>query len=290
MKRLPLASFVALFVLSAFGTSALAADAVLLRYQYKQGEKLRYHMMMKQNMTLTSSLNPNAPQKAGSKMEVDFFHKTKGSQAELKQVEMGFERVVATVEMGGQQIPVPGIDEMSKIGMTFDMDGRGQMTKVELVGAEQVGPQAAQIANEMKKSLAQNALVFPEKKVARGESWTITQKVPTRLPGASGDMVPMTVKTVYKYVGMEKHKDRQVARIDTVIKVSLHGKGQQMGVPIQTDLEGAGDGVAYFDVARGQLFESSADFLVKGKVSGSSKGQPVTTDMKIDMKVTMGLK
>lgn len=278
----PVAAALLLFALPAFG------GPQTLRYKFDQGASHKYRMVLDQTMDMNSSVAPGVTQTMKTHMDVDFTHKVIEPTPNGARMEIGFTRMDAKAEFGGNEMPVPGMDEISKAKLELDMTARGEMKNVELKNTEGLSPQAQQIALEMKKSIAQNALVFPDKALNPGQTWTTEQDVPTNM-GAGQDLM-MKVVSAYKFTGMTKHLGRQAARIETKVKISLHGKTTQMDVPIQADLDGAGEGTAWFLPDEGQMLHTQADFKIDGQVVGTQQGRELTTKMKIGMKVDMKLK
>ncbi len=263
-------------------------EAQTLRYKFDEGASHKYRMVLDQTMDMNSSVAPGVTQTMKTHMDVDFTHKVLKPTPDGARMEIGFDRMDAKAEFAGNEMPVPGMDEISKAKLELDMSTRGEMKNIELKNTEGLGPQAQQIAREMKKSIAQNALVFPDKPLAPGQTWTTEQEVPTNM--GSGKDLLMKVKSTYKFTGMAKHLGRQAARIETKVVISLHGKTTQMDVPIQADMDGSGKGTAWFLPDVGQMLHTQADFKIDGQVIGTQQGRQLTTKMKIGMKVDMKLK
>lgn len=273
--------------LSLLAAPALAEGPVQLRYKFAKGLKLSYQMQIAQGMELQSSTSPE-PQQMKTAMDVDFHQKVLAVKPAGAEIEFGFDKVAAEAELGGQRMPVPQMESLDQVVLRARMSERGKMEALEVHNADALPPEAQKMAVEMKKSIAQNALVFPEGPLKKGASWEVEQRVPTQLGG--GPALEMRVQSKYTYAGMEEHLGRQAARIETRVQVSLHGETTQMGVPVKADMEGAGDGQAWFLPEKGQLLHTRTEFLIKGKVVGEQEGQQMTTRMKIDTKAEMRLR
>ncbi len=267
---------------------ALPAGQVELRYKFAEGQKLSYRMTQEQDMEVTSSMIPGSPQKLATRLEVDMYQKVLAGRKGGARVEVGFERVDARAQFAGNSIPVPGMDEITRVRLELDMTDRGETSKVELHDADKVGPQARQIAHDMKKSIAQFTLVLPDEPIEPGETWSVTQEIPARLGGAKDLM--MKVESTNKFVGMEKQRGKRAARIDTKLKISLHGKTEQMGTPMKADMDGSGSQTSWFLVKQGHMLRVKAEFEIEGAVTGSSQGTSFSTRYKIGTKVDMNLK
>ena len=169
----------------------------------------------------------------------------------------------------------------------IEAENSRQREKIILIPSESLTPQAKQMATELQKSWSQNSLVFPEKPIGPGATWTINRELPTSM--GDGSLVTK-VSSKYKFVGMEKHQGKNTARIDSDVKVSLHGTATQMGIPMKTDMEGTGKGTTWFLVDEGKMLHTNADVKVGGTVNGQQAGQNFSTEMNIDMKMDIKLK
>lgn len=288
MSRAQLRSACLVFGTLVLSQAALAEGPYQLRYRFPEGLRLVYRMVLDQTTEMTASTHPGPAQKMGTRMDVDLYHKVIAPAGDGARMEIGFERVEAKVELGGNRLPVPGMEEIDRLKMALTMSSRGQMSAVNLIDADKLGPQAQRITQEMKKSIAQNALVFPDKPLMPGEGWSSEQRVPTNL--GSGQDLMMDVKSSYKLVGIERQAGKSIARIETQVALSLHGKTEQMGMPIQADLEGSGTGVALFLIDAGQMLQTQASFAIQGQISSQNQGQQATTGLKIAMQVDLKLK
>jgi hypothetical protein len=271
------------------GASARAEEPVELRYRFQPQMKLVYRMLLDQTTEMSGGPAAGAPQKMGTHMDVDFYHKVLEPVGSGARMEIGFERVDAKVELGANKFPVPGLEEISKLRMGLEMTARGEMKNVTLQNAGDLSAQSKQIAEEMKKSIAQNSLVFPDQALRVGQSWSTDQKVPASL-GGGGQELLMDVKSRYTLAALEQKDGKRVARIATRVNLALHGQTVQMGVPIQADLEGSGEGLAWFWIEQGRLLQSQAEFKIRGQISGDNQGQKSTTGLAIGMRVDMKLK
>jgi hypothetical protein len=267
---------------------AFAGGPVKLRYKFKQGESLNYTMVMNQDMNITSEAMPGAPQKIDMVMNIDMYQKATKVKADGAQVEVGFTKFDAKMMMGGNEIPIPGMDAMKKLRMSMHMNSRGEMGEPELVNPDEVDATVKQMAQSMKKTMSQNSLVFPEKPLKPGDSWTTEQDLPADLPGAPD--LKMKLKGKYTYTGTKKVKGKLCANIRADVKLSLHGKAETNGVPVQADMDGSGSGENLFAIQEGQMVSSTASFNIGGSVVASAGGQKMATKLKMAVKLDMKLK
>ncbi len=266
---------------------AAAGGPVLFQFKYQKGSVSNYSMDMSQQMQMTTSLSPGATQKIGTSMKAEFSQKVKSFKNGKAALEIGFQKLDAQAQVGGSPMPIPGLDGFTKIKIEMNADTRGQTSDVKVLNTDSLTPQAKQMASELQKSWAQNSLVFPAKPIAPGASWSIDREVPTAVGGTS---LATKVSSKYKFIGMEKHMGKTAAKIDTNVKVSLHGTATQMGIPMKTDMDGSGKGTTWFLVDEGKMLHAEADIVVKGTVKGQQSGQSFNTNMNIDMKMDIKLK
>lgn len=266
---------------------ATAAGPIKLRYKFKKGESLDYRMVMDQDMDITSEAMPGMGQKISMKMIIEMYQKTLETKPKGAKVEIGFKKFDAEMEMGGNKMPIPGMESMKKLRMTMDMSDRGEMGEPELVNPDEVGQQARQMAEQMKKSMNQNSLVFPDKALKPGDTWTFEQDIPAELPGAPD--LKMKLKSKFKLVGIEKVKGKMCAKVRADVNLSLHGEASQGGVPLKADMEGSGSGENLFAIKEGKMISSEANFNVAGDVVASAQGQKVATKLKMGVKLKMDL-
>jgi hypothetical protein len=293
-------------ILIAVAAGVLAAEPLLLRYQFKIGQTLTCGMVMDQSTEVASSLTPGAPQKYTTRMEVEVYQKPTALKPGAAALEIGFNRFTAEMTMGGQKVPLPVVDDLKKIRLSLQIGERGQMSEAALQNPDELSEQARQLAGSMAKSMTQNAMVFPEKPVGVGESWSADQEVPAQIPGAAGLM--MQVKSTYRLAAVETVRGLSCAKITTEIKLSLHGKAESAGLPLQVDLEGGGQGNNLFDLKNGRMVSSQASISLSADLHTSVPGpsepesakpkdpapakpaQDVSTRLKIDLKLAMNLK
>jgi hypothetical protein len=172
-----------------------------------------------------------------------------------------------------------------KIKMHMEL---GKMDEPKIVNAAELDATVKQMAEQMKKSMSQNSLVFPEKGIPVGGSWDMDTEIPANLPGAPD--LKMKFKSKYKLLGFTKCKGGQCAKIQAKVSVGLHGKAESAGVPTQADMDGTGEGVNLFDVKRGIMVKSEAKMNIGGDVTASAQGQKVSSKIKMGIDLKMDLK
>jgi hypothetical protein len=272
----------------AFASPALAGGPTKLRYKFKKGQNLKYGMVMDQAMDITTDAAPGFAQKIKMHMDVGMYQKVTGVETGAAVLEVGFTKFDAVMEMGGNKMPIPGSEGFKKMRMSMRMTELGKMDEPKIVNADELDATVKQMAEQMKKSMSQNSLVFPENAIPVGGSWNMDTEIPANLPGAPD--LKMKFKSSYKLLGFEKCKGGQCAKIQAKVAVALHGKAESSGVPTQADMDGTGEGVNLFDVNRGIMVKSEAKMTIGGDVTASAQGQKVSSKIKMGIDLNMDLK
>jgi hypothetical protein len=221
-------------------------------------------------------------------MDVEMYQKATKLQKRGALLEVGFTKFKGDMSMGGPKMPIPGIEDMTKLRMSMQMSDRGEMTDPKLLNPDDINTQMKQVADSMRNSLTQNSLVFPEKGLSPGDTWSIEQDLPPPIPSAE-DM-KMKLKSVYKLVSIDQVQGKPCAKISADVKLSLHGDADQGGVPVRADMEGTGTGTNLFFVDDGKMLSSDAKFNVGGSVVATAQGQKVATKLKMDVDLKLKLK
>ena len=147
-------------VLVALALQTLATDEVLLRYKYKKGDRIPYHMVIDQHLEVENSLIPDSGRKMGSRLKVDFFHHVLLNEGNRFQVEMGFDKFEAAASVGPTPVPLPGLAEIEKIKLQMNMSDRGKMEDVRLLNSAVVGQNAQRFAEQIRTSLPAKCSYF----------------------------------------------------------------------------------------------------------------------------------
>jgi len=282
--RIPVACVLAL----AFGTLALAGGPVKLRYKFKKGQNLKYGMVMDQAMEITTDAAPGFAQKIKMRMDVGMYQKVTAVEKAAAVLDVGFTKFDAIMEMGGNKMPIPGSEGFKKMRMSMRMTELGKMDEPKIINADELDQTVKQMAEQMKKSMSQNSLIFPENLIPVGGSWDMDTEIPANLPGAPN--LKMKFKSKYKLLGFAKCKGGRCAKIQAKVTVSLHGKAESSGVPTQADMDGSGEGVNLFDVKRGIMVKSEAKMTIAGDVTATAQGQKVSSKIKMAIDLKMDLK
>jgi hypothetical protein len=288
MKSRNLRILVACVLTLAFSSVALAGGPVKLRYKFTKGQNLKYGMVMDQAMDISTDAAPGFAQKIKMHMDVGMYQKVTGVETGAATLEVGFTKFDAVMEMGGNKMPIPGSEGFKKMRMSMRMTELGKMDEPKIVNAAELDQTVKQMAEQMKKSMSQNTLIFPEKAIPVGGSWNMDSEIPANLPGAPD--LKMKFKSAYKLLGFAKCKTGKCAKIQAKVTVSLHGKAESSGIPTQADMDGSGEGVNLFDVKKGIMVASDAKMTIGGDVTATAQGQKVSSKIKMGIDLKMNLK
>lgn len=272
----------------AFSSAALAGGPVKLRYKFEKGQNLKYGMVMDQAMDISTDAAPGFAQKIKMHMDVGMYQKVTGVETGAAILEVGFTKFDAIMQMGENKMPIPGSEGFKKMRMSMRMTELGKMDEPKIINADELDATVKQMAEQMKKSMSQNTLVFPEKAIPVGGSWNMDMEIPANLPGAPD--LKMKFKSSYKLLGFAKCKTGQCAKIQAKVTVGLHGKAESSGIPTQADMDGSGEGVNLFDVNKGLMVSSDAKMQIGGDVTATAQGQKVSSKIKMGIDLKMDLK
>jgi hypothetical protein len=282
------------------GTSpALAQDE--LRWKLKEGTKLDYEMVT--DMTIGAEGGPLGAQTIVVNQEMDMTWDVVGVNEEgdalikqkFEQIKMkmtlppplgGFEYDTKSdaAPAGPVAMLAPVFKKMTESEFELTMTPRGEIKDVkipdEVSKMLQNNPAAAQLGEiatpeGYKKTIAQGALVFPEKPLKRGEEWT--NKVEVNNPQAGKQVTEMT----YKYVGPKEIDGVSYAVFEPSLKMTFEGTPQvQMKVSEQES-----SGEVLFNIAEGRLHSTKLDQKVTIDVTVMGQAMKQKIDQTIEVKV-----
>jgi uncharacterized protein DUF6263 len=269
-------------------TVGFAAESVQLRYKFQKGETQTYTVQVSQSSEITSDMVAGATKKMSIRTDVELQQKIIDVKEGSASIEMGFTKFKADQLVGGRRQAIDGTDGIKKIRLGLQMSQLGQMSDATLLNPEEIDEPARLAADSMRRSITQNSLVLPEKALSPGDSWKITKEVPANLPGAKN--LKMKLASTYKLISFEKVAGKDCAKIQTEVSLTLKGKAEQAGVPIEADLSGSGKGLSLFAVDSGNVQNSQAELKISGDVKAKSQGQQVKTHVKVDLEIRMARK
>ncbi|HOX45888.1 MAG TPA: hypothetical protein PK668_19965 [Myxococcota bacterium] len=265
-----------------------ARPAVELRYRFQPGGVSAYRLSAEQKLEVGTSLTAGETQKFSNRLTVDTRQTVLSAGPEGAVVEYGFGAPRATATLQGLEVPVAGLDDLPRLKFNLRVSERGQVSAVEALVAPELSPEVQRLAAELKKNFIQNAIVFPERALAPGESWTEERSLPSGLPGTEG--LSLALKATYTLRGLEKVQGRACARIDSQVLMGIKGRLVKNGLPVEADLQGRGQGQACFSLEEGRMLRTQASLGMAGTLEASQAGQSAVTTLKLEASLTQELR
>jgi len=233
----------------ALAAASPAECGVKLRYTSKVGDQSTYQVVMNGE---TSVFVSEKSQKTTMRTEMFLTQKVvdfeKGLITLLTSIDSG------SLNINGQQSPLPNIGQK----VTSEMKRNGDI--VSTSGFNQID------ASKMQ-------LVFPEKEVNIGESWTSVIEPNLQVP------VPMNVE--YKVLSFEKIKGFDCVKIVSTVRSGKKSTIEGLALDIKAD------GIIYFAYKEGKYIrnevKSSMRMILKRVINNQS--QSIITKMKMNMKM-----
>lgn len=264
-----------------------AGKALLLRYKYKPGAVDKY--VMKGGFT-TSLVREGATHQVGEKATLDAKLTVKttavnaagaaSQELSVDRMEMtarGTKIVVehgkATILVNGKPLKTPPKQYEKMLGepVKVQVDSRGAVVKSAAAASR--GPSSAFDPAQFQHM----TVVFPQGAVAPGQKWSGSIKLP------AGSELPRSLDFTYRFVGTERYKGTQVARIN------VSGAGKLQGAtggkaPVESVKQNL-NGYELFDYKAGRV--SYIKWKVQQVVTRAAgeKQQPVTAIMNGEIEV-----
>jgi hypothetical protein len=182
---------------------------------------------------------------------------------------------------------VPGIPDMDtykkellQSNITVQSDAMGKVGKISGVDAIKKTTTGKNIEVAIKNLF----LVFPAKAIKIGETWPEEQTNSV----VSGPLeIEIKSSTVYRFVGVEKHMNKECYRFDSETKITLSGAGEQGGMGLEYEGSGGGKGVVYFDYLNGLIVSMSGSQSTEGVVAIPSQGMDIPTSSVQNAKIEL---
>lgn len=203
--------------------AAYADDSLLLRYKYQAGKADTYAVKGGMQGTMTSGGGP-IPMTVNTDMRMTAKTTAVSDQGVASQ-EAAIDRMAMTSEAMGMKTQV--LLEGGKLSMLVDgkpvelppnmpgIDALGQMFKAKVDARGRVLDldlgSMSDLSGGFGPAALQQTIVFPEAPVAPGATWSEESKLPFSMMGQKMDLV---MKYDYTFVGVERYKGKEVARIN----------------------------------------------------------------------------
>jgi hypothetical protein len=273
--------------------AAAQAQGVVLRYKYTQGGVDKYVMKgsfngqvsggqeaaMPLSITMDGGLTvkTSAVTSAGiASQTTTIDHMNVTSSAMGMETQMTVENGKTTILVNGQPMEMPqgtpGMDVLAK-PIKAKIDSRGRVVSLDTSGMGDM------FGGFDPSTLSQMSVAFPEGAVTPGQSWSNSAKMPMKIMGQN---MQLALNFTYTFVGMEKYKGTDVARIG--IKGTSTMSGTAATAPLQT-MKQTFSGYDYFDTVKGRSLYTKLD--MEQTMSGAgAPNQPMNMSMAGNVEIT----
>ena len=244
----------------------------LLRFNFKAGTVAR--QVMTQDMTMTMNMGA---QDMVTKMTMNMFqtYTVKSVEGDKAQLEQKITRVKAVMDNPMMQVDYDSADDESDPGMlegladlvgqtiAMKLDSKGKTSDVKI--PEDVADATGAGGVDLEQMMSQVVTSLPEKPVAIGDTWKVTQKMPL------GQMGETDTEVTYKLLGIN---DKEIM-LEQKLKLDL----SEMEMP---------GGMEIKDVkASGKITLNRATGLPKTMTLNMTMDMAGQMSMKMDMKMSM---
>jgi hypothetical protein len=284
---------VALAVLALLGAAHPAQAQVTLRYQFKEGEKLRYLVTMTMKMKVDAkgeNVEANVTMKMPVSLQTIKVHKNGKAEILTK-----LEGMKMTIEAGeGKSFSVDTdnleslpeqvrdlIQKMLKDGITMTQDPLGQTSDVKMPDSWKALLQKGG-NSPLNMGMMGNA-VFPKEPVTKGQTWK-SEPFDMEIPQAG----KLKGEISFTYDGTVTRGVRQLEKITMRPKMSLQSDPNTKGKLALKVRDTAG--TLYFDNRAGHIAEMQMDMGMDLDVDADGMQGKVRMEMKGAMKLQKGSK
>jgi hypothetical protein len=287
LTRGPWLACAVLFAVGLAGAAPVPDEADLLRYRFKEGDKVKYVLQEKTVIEIDLGTGPAAVETTTT---LDLAWRV------AKVGKDGKYTVTQTIERLRMEFPTTrgklNYDSQAKAGddpnanqwagalkvftgaeMTLVLDGRGRIDSLkyseklakDVAGLPlwATGSAAALSEDNVRRMLGECLPVLPEKAPARGQSWD------SKLQAKFAGEVDLTLENKHTYEGAEKRGDGKLDKIVTKPTVTASAVRSKIEL-LKQDVSGT----SYFDRAAGRVRETA--FTQKIEVKSTQGGQSVT--------------
>ncbi len=275
------------FALLALGWTATTLQAqTTLRYQFKEGEKIRYIFENKAETSM-APMEKEIASKTAQVLEMTWHVAAVGPDGKAK-IKMKIDRWKMTSEgLGGnlnidsanlknaddqtQKTLVPlikSIKAMIEADFTMTRSVTGEITDLVAPESFKEAPGSEQLRDRFSRE-SFSLLVVPREAVVRGKTWE--QKTEVKLWFGQ-----LKTRLVYTYEGPVVRRDRKLEQISLATQITLESDPD---APFQVELKRQdGQGTAYFDNAAGRLVELTLNQTMQMEIS--AMGQTAQQSLK----------
>jgi hypothetical protein len=284
------------------GGAAGAAEGKLLRWKFAPGQTLHY--LMTQDMTSNVRAGEGAAMKLTTNMNMDMILKVEAVDpkgvASLSQtidriqmklqspqgVMLDYDSASGKEPEGMARMLEPFFSGVLKKPFKMKMTPRGEVIEMKppqgflegvnkMVGGDAMGGLFSE--ESMTKMSAFGSC--PEEPVTPGKTWS--RKVTTKVPVLG----PMTVETLFRYVGTEDRGGRTLEKIAATMQMKTQDKQEKQEKPAAGMKGIESDGFLYFDNEAGRMAETQAK--IKMNISVTVGTMNVEQDVEMDQRMEL---
>lgn len=272
--------FVLLLALAA-APPAGPAEPLHLRYRFSAGASESFWVSSHQELEMSSNLFPGASQRIRLRSRIGLLRRVTAVEGAGATIELSFPEGEGTLETGGRERPMPQLAALAAARLVLRQDERGEFAEVRLLQPEALEPAARFMAQEFADSLSRSALVFPERALAPGDSWSVKRDVPLSFPGVSDLRVEM--ETTFRLDELPSG-ERGEALIRAQTRASLDERRGKDGALLSAKIQATGTGEFAFRPDTGRLVSSRTELSLSGELGTSDAGRDIVH--RISMKLS----
>lgn len=290
MKKFPIIVFIFSFILCSL-SSVKAEDKIKLGYDFQVGARLNYSMRIDGDVTIQvnpDSINPIP--KNTAKMDGNFLYTHEITEKNIETKTAKINVIYGLSEMStivnGQKIPNNDVPLLNGKIAVIDVGYDGQVKEYKLPADLPASLQNA----DFKKMFT----IFPARELRSGESWMENSESVN--DDNENYTVINTVNLTRTFVGIEKKKSIECAKVKVLGNTSTITKSKNPALSLNGKVEARIEGIVYYDLARGYIVNSSMkntinNVVTTGQINGDAEGVPkeITTILDTDLNTIIDL-
>ncbi|NMB74629.1 MAG: hypothetical protein GYA21_05805 [Myxococcales bacterium] len=251
---------------------ALPAEPLPLRYRFAAGAAESFWVSSSEELEMSSNIFPNASHRVRLRSRMALLRRITAVDAAGATIELSFPEAEGTLESDGRERPVPQLAALTAARLVLRQDERGEFAEARLLEPETLEPAARFLAQEFANSLSRPALVFPERALAPGDTWSVQREVPLSFPGGSDLRVEMDITFRLEELPAG---GRAEARISAQARASLDERRGKEGSLLSAKIQAAGTGEFRFRPDTGRLVSSRTELSLSGELGTSDAGRDI---------------
>ncbi len=261
-----------LFLALAVALPAHPAEPVPLRYRFSAGAAESFWVSNSEELEMSSNLFPGVSNRVRLRSRMALLRRVMAVEGAGATLELSFPEAEGTLETGGRERPIPQLAALAAARLVLRQDERGEFAEARLLEPEALDPAVRFMAQEFADSLSRAALVFPERALAPGDSWSVRRVVPLSFPGGSELRVEMEI--TFRLDELPSG-GRAEARISAQTRASLDERRGKDGSLLSAKLQATGTGEFRFRPDTGRLVSSRTELSLSGELGTSDAGRDI---------------